>query len=257
MKYPVKVPVVTAGINSNSSECRRKVPVPRNPAESSPVLLPSGHALLIDGPLQLPVAGEDALVVDDDGFDDLIDVGLAGHRILPVRNVHQRGPEADGQVVGIHHVLIAVLGQAAGTRVREGGREGRSCPAPAQAPLSPSCPLPMGHCHHASAGLGNNQGTTPHGSTHAAKMGKPWQKGQQGGTWGSRKTDSLVKESKEVSHDHDDSPRQSDNDLLDLVHSLCRVLNFWNTRIESTSLKTFSGPDSSALEGLVPDLVVQ
>lgn len=144
MKYPVKVPVVTAGINSNSSECRRKAPVPGNPAESSPVLLPSGHALLIDGPLQLPVAGEDALVVDDDGFDDLIDVGLAGHRILPVRNVHQRGPEADGQVVGIHHVLIAVLGQAAGTRVRERGREGGSCPAPAQAPLSPSCPLPMG-----------------------------------------------------------------------------------------------------------------
>lgn len=83
--------------------------VPRNPAESSPVLFPSGHALLIDRPFQLSVAGEDALVVNDDGFDDLIDMGLAGHRILPIRNVHQRGPEADGQVVGIHHILIAVL----------------------------------------------------------------------------------------------------------------------------------------------------
>lgn len=83
--------------------------VPRNPAESSPVLLPSGHALLIDRPFQLSVAGEDALMVNDDGFDDLIDMGLAGHRILPIRNVHQRGPEADGQVVGIHHILIAVL----------------------------------------------------------------------------------------------------------------------------------------------------
>lgn len=76
---------------------------------SLPVLLPSSHALLVDRSFQLPVAGEDALVVDDDGFDDLIDMGLAGHRILPVWNVHQSGPEADGQVVGIHHVLIAVL----------------------------------------------------------------------------------------------------------------------------------------------------
>lgn len=76
---------------------------------SLPVLLPSSHALLVDRSFQLPVAGEDALVVDDDGFDDLIDMGLAGHRILPVWNVHQSRPEADGQVVGIHHVLIAVL----------------------------------------------------------------------------------------------------------------------------------------------------
>lgn len=55
------------------------------------------------------MAGEDALVVDDDGFDDLIDMSLTGHRILPVWNVHQSGPKADGQVVGIHHVLITVL----------------------------------------------------------------------------------------------------------------------------------------------------
>lgn len=65
------------------------------------------------------MAGEDALVINDDGFDDLIDMGLAGHRILPIWNVHQSGPKADGQVVGIHHVLIAVLRQAASTSVRE------------------------------------------------------------------------------------------------------------------------------------------
>jgi len=84
---------------------------------SLPVLLPSSHALLVDGSFQLSVAGEDALVVNDDGFDDLIDMGLAGHRILPIWNVHQSGPKADGQVVGIHHVLITVLRQAASTSV--------------------------------------------------------------------------------------------------------------------------------------------
>lgn len=86
---------------------------------SLPVLLPSSHALLVDRSFQLSVAGEDALVINDDGFDDLIDMGLAGHRILPIWNVHQSGPKADGQVVGIHHVLIAVLRQAASTSVRE------------------------------------------------------------------------------------------------------------------------------------------
>lgn len=50
------------------------------------------------------------------------------------------------------------------------------------------------------------------------------------------KKDSLIKESKKISHDNDDSPGQSDDDLLDLVHSLSGVLDFWNTWIESTSL---------------------
>lgn len=230
----------------------------RSPAQSSPVLLPSGHALLVDRPLQLSVAGEDALVVDDDGFDDLIDVGLAGHRILPIRNVHQRGPEADGQVVGIHHVLIAVLGQAASTRVRE------LCCAPARLENLPAKPQPRhraGPCprHTARLSKAGQEASTPRGNTtkgSCSRDGEALAAGTARRTLWSRKH-SLVKESKEVSHDHDDSPRQSDNDLLDLVHSLCRVLSFWNTWIESTSLKTFSGPDSSATEGLAPDLVAQ
>lgn len=51
-------------------------------------------------------------MMDDDGFDDFIDVRLAGHRVLPIRNVHEGGPEADGQVVGIHHVLVTILREA-------------------------------------------------------------------------------------------------------------------------------------------------
>jgi len=54
---------------------------------------------------------------------------------------------------------------------------------------------------------------------------------------GKKKKDSLIKESKKISHDNDDSPGQSDDDLLDLVHSLGGVLDFWNTRTQSRSLK--------------------
>lgn len=53
-------------------------------------------------------------MVDDDGLDDLVDVGLAGHLVLTVWSRHERGAEANGQIVRVHHVLIAVLGQAAG-----------------------------------------------------------------------------------------------------------------------------------------------
>lgn len=61
--------------------------------------------------------------MDDDGLDDLIDVGLAGHLILAVWCGHECGAEAYGQVVWVHHVLVAVLGQAGGTRKREMGRK--------------------------------------------------------------------------------------------------------------------------------------
>ena len=81
---------------------------------NSPVLLHLGHALLVDGPLQLLVPGEDGLVVDEDGLDDLVDVRLAAHGVLVVGDGHQGGPEAGGDVVGVHHVLVAVLGQAVG-----------------------------------------------------------------------------------------------------------------------------------------------
>lgn len=62
---------------------------------------------------------EDDLTVDDDGLDDFVHVGLTGHRVLAVRDGHQSGAEADGQVVGIHHILIAVLGQTGSGGVRE------------------------------------------------------------------------------------------------------------------------------------------
>lgn len=51
-------------------------------------------------------------MMDDDGFDDFVDVCLAGHRVLPIGDVHEGGPKADGQVVGVHHVLVAVLREA-------------------------------------------------------------------------------------------------------------------------------------------------
>ena len=63
----------------------------------------------VDGALQLPGAGEDVLVLDDDGFDQLVHVGLAGHLVVALRHRHERGPEADGEVVGVHHVLLAEL----------------------------------------------------------------------------------------------------------------------------------------------------
>ena len=78
----------------------------------SPVVS-SGHAFLVDGPVKLFDVGEDGLVVDDDGLDDLVDLGLARHLVMELRRGHERRPEADGQVPRLHHVLIAVLGQAA------------------------------------------------------------------------------------------------------------------------------------------------
>lgn len=83
--------------------------------EFSPVLC-AAHALLVDGPLQLFGVGEDGLVVDDDGFDDLVDVRLAGDLVQQIRSGHQRRPKADGQVPGIHHVLVAVLRETAGEK---------------------------------------------------------------------------------------------------------------------------------------------
>lgn len=57
-------------------------------------------------------------MVDDDGLDDLVDVGLAGDLVLAVWRGHERRAEADRQVVRVHHVLVAVLGQT-GERERE------------------------------------------------------------------------------------------------------------------------------------------
>lgn len=92
---------------------------------SSPIVS-SSHTLLIDGPIQFFGVRKDGLMVDDDGLDDLVDMGLAGDLVLAVWCRHERGAEAYGQVVWVHHVLITVLGQAEGREVekeREGQRD--------------------------------------------------------------------------------------------------------------------------------------
>lgn len=83
----------------------------------SPVLV-AGHALLVNWARKLLGVGEDVVVVQDDRFDDLIDVRLAGHLVKGVGRRQQGGAEHDGQVPGVHHVLIAVLGEAVGTQRR-------------------------------------------------------------------------------------------------------------------------------------------
>lgn len=91
---------------------------------SSPIVS-SSHALLVDGPIQFFGIRKDGLVVDDDGLDDLVDVGLAGHLVLAVRCGHKCGAKTYGQVVRVHHVLVTVLGQAGKRRrqrMENGGR---------------------------------------------------------------------------------------------------------------------------------------
>ena len=47
--------------------------------------------------------------MNDDGLDDLVDRGLVGHLVTVRWDGQQGGAETNGQVVGVHHVLIAVL----------------------------------------------------------------------------------------------------------------------------------------------------
>lgn len=64
-------------------------------------------------------------MVDDDGFDDLIDMGLTGDLVLSVGGGHEGGPKADGQIIGVHHILIAVLGQAVRQKIEQSGHLAR------------------------------------------------------------------------------------------------------------------------------------
>lgn len=84
----------------------------------SPVFLPTSHALFIHGSIQITLAWEDGLVVDDNCLNDLVNMGLAGHGVLFIWYWHQRGTKANGQIVGIHHVLVTVLGQTGETQTR-------------------------------------------------------------------------------------------------------------------------------------------
>lgn len=66
----------------------------------------------VDGALQVLQSREDGVMVDDDGFNKLVDVSLAGDLVMALGDRHQGGAETDGQVVGVHHVFLAVLRQA-------------------------------------------------------------------------------------------------------------------------------------------------
>lgn len=50
-------------------------------------------------------------MVDDNRFDNFIHMCLARHLVLYFWDRHQCGAKANGQVVRVHHVLIAVLGK--------------------------------------------------------------------------------------------------------------------------------------------------
>jgi len=55
---------------------------------------------------------EDLVMVSDDGSDELDHVWLMLDLVALTRHRHQRRTETDGQVVRIHHVLVAELRQA-------------------------------------------------------------------------------------------------------------------------------------------------
>lgn len=67
--------------------------------------------MVINGPLQLMRPWKDALVMDDNGFDELVYMCLAGDLVMALGHRHECGAEADSQVVGVHHVVVTILGQ--------------------------------------------------------------------------------------------------------------------------------------------------
>ena len=76
-------------------------------------ILVSSHTFLVNRAIQLFSIWENSLMVDDDGFDNLIHMSLAGHLILYLRDRHQCGAKTDGQVIRVHHVFITVLWKTA------------------------------------------------------------------------------------------------------------------------------------------------
>lgn len=79
--------------------------------QPSPEVIP-GSGDDVDGALKVLQSGEDGVMVDDDSFNELVDVGLARDLVVALGDRHQGGTKTDGQVVGVHHVLLAVLRQA-------------------------------------------------------------------------------------------------------------------------------------------------
>lgn len=164
-------------------------------------------------------------MMDDDGFDDFIDVCLAGHGVLPIRNVHEGGPEADGQVVGVHHVLVTVLREAT-RKEAPTSHLGKgvfflrflSLGGPTQTQESSTL------CFKNSYTCKSLRTPPPRGGQGRVKEGKsPCHHP-------AAQLRSLVEESEEVSHDHDDHTGEGDEDLLDLVHPLSWVFQFCNIK---------------------------
>lgn len=67
------------------------------------------HAFLVHRPLQLPLAGKDALVLHNHVVDHGVDQRLQGDGVVVALTPHQTGTEANSQVVRLHHVLVTVL----------------------------------------------------------------------------------------------------------------------------------------------------
>lgn len=171
-------------------------------------------------------------MMDDDGFDDFVDVCLAGHGVLPVGDVHEGGPKADGQVVGVHHVLVAVLREATREEAPHVTGERRSLPLRFLS-LGDSVQIQEDSmfCFKNSCTCRSLRTPLPKGGQGQVKEGTPWP------------GNSLIEESEEISHDHDDHTGKGDEDLLDLVHPLSGALQFCN-------IKGLSGCPSSLVSQL-------
>lgn len=61
--------------------------------------------------------GEDLVLVQNDVLDEFVDKAMILYLVTVGWNGHERRPEADGQIVWVHHVLIAVLRQTVAHRV--------------------------------------------------------------------------------------------------------------------------------------------
>lgn len=66
-------------------QCVLVMPSPPPAPRPLPVILRASSSA-VDRALQLPGVWEDVLMLDDDGFDQLIHMGLAGHLVMALRH---------------------------------------------------------------------------------------------------------------------------------------------------------------------------
>lgn len=95
------------------------------------------HALLIDGAWKHGWGWKNTCWLQDKGLDQLVHSALQGYRVLPSRHRQQCGPKTYSQVVGVHHVLIAVLGKAGETCRSQAGSSSTSDPSNPNSQLDP------------------------------------------------------------------------------------------------------------------------